>query len=58
MNSRITTHAFFDTGTWTVTYVVSNNADRHAAIIDPVLDYDFKSGNTSTASADRVVAYL
>lgn len=58
MNSRITTQAFFDTGTWTVTYVVSNNADRHAAIIDPVLDYDFKSGNTSTASADQVVAYL
>jgi glyoxylase-like metal-dependent hydrolase (beta-lactamase superfamily II) len=58
MSSRITTQAFFDTGTWTVTYVVSNNADRHAAIIDPVLDYDFKSGNTSTASADRVVAYL
>jgi glyoxylase-like metal-dependent hydrolase (beta-lactamase superfamily II) len=58
MNSRITTQAFFDTGTWTVTYVVSNNTDRHAAIIDPVLDYDFKSGNTSTASADRVVAYL
>ena len=58
MNSRITTQAFFDPGTWTVTYVVSCNADRHAAIIDPVLDYDFKSGNTSTVSADRVVAYL
>ncbi|MFN5350451.1 MAG: MBL fold metallo-hydrolase [Polaromonas sp.] len=58
MNSRITTQAFFDPGTWTVTYVVSCNTDRHAAIIDPVLDYDFKSGNTSTVSADRVVAYL
>jgi glyoxylase-like metal-dependent hydrolase (beta-lactamase superfamily II) len=58
MNSGITTQAFFDPSTWTVTYVVSSNADRHAAIIDPVLDYDFKSGTTSTASADRVVAYL
>ena len=58
MNSRITTQAFFDPSTWTVTYVVSNNADRHAAIIDPVLDYDFKSGSTSTVSADLVVSYL
>ena len=58
MNSRISTQAFFDPNTWTVTYVVSSNADSRAAIIDPVLDYDFKSGTTSTASADRVVAYL
>ena len=58
MNSRITTQAFFDRSTWTVSYVVSNNADRHAAIIDPVLDYDFKSGSTSTVSADLVVSYL
>ena len=58
MNSRITTQAFFDPNTWTVTYVVSSNASSHAAIIDPVLDYDFKSGRTSTTSADQVLAYL
>jgi glyoxylase-like metal-dependent hydrolase (beta-lactamase superfamily II) len=58
MTSRIKTQAFFDPATWTVTYVVSSNANRHAAIIDPVLDYDFKSGHTSTKSADQVIAYL
>ncbi len=58
MNNRTTTQAFFDPGTWTVTYVVSSNRDRRAAIIDPVLDYDFKSGRTSTTSADAVMAYL
>lgn len=58
MNSRITTQAFFDPGTWTVTYVVSSKADHRAAIIDPVLDYDFKSGSTSTTSADQVLNYL
>ncbi len=26
--------------------------------MDPVLDYDFKSGHTSTPSADRLVAYV
>lgn len=58
MNARITTQAFFDPKTWTVTYVVSDNTTQHAAIIDPVLDYDFKSGHTSTTSADQVLAYV
>lgn len=58
MNTSITTQAFFDAETWTVTYVVSDTVTRHAAIIDPVLDYDFKSGQTSTVSADQVLAYL
>jgi glyoxylase-like metal-dependent hydrolase (beta-lactamase superfamily II) len=57
-NNRITTQAFFDPNTWTVTYVVACQATRHAAMIDPVLDYDFKSGRTSTTSADQVLAYL
>ncbi|MBX3661865.1 MAG: MBL fold metallo-hydrolase [Burkholderiales bacterium] len=50
--------AFFDPKTFTVTYVVADPATRRAAVIDPVLDYDFKSGRTSTASADRVVAWV
>ncbi len=57
MRSKTTTHAFFDPATWTVTYVVWDLASRHAAVIDPVLDYDFKSGHTHTASADKVMAY-
>ena len=58
MNTRISTQPFFDPNTWTVTYVVACQVTRHAAIIDPVLDYDFKSGQTSTTSADQVLAYL
>src|SRR6476620_10196756 len=50
--------AFFDPTTGTVTYVVSDEEAGRAAIIDPVLDYDPKSGCTSTASADKVLAYL
>ena len=56
MSARISTQAFFDPNTWTVTYLVVDSASRHAAIIDPVLDYDFKSGHTSTNSADKVLA--
>ena len=58
MGARTTTEAFFDPKTWTVSYVVWDHASRHAAVIDPVLDYDFRSGHTSAASADRVLAYL
>ncbi|WP_287813840.1 MBL fold metallo-hydrolase, partial [Achromobacter sp.] len=51
--------AFFDPATATVTYVVHEPAPGGAcAIIDSVLDYDPKSGRTSTASADRVAAYV
>jgi glyoxylase-like metal-dependent hydrolase (beta-lactamase superfamily II) len=58
MTTRTTTQAFYDPQTWTVTYVVSDPATQRAAVIDPVLDYDFKSGHTSTATADQVLAYL
>jgi glyoxylase-like metal-dependent hydrolase (beta-lactamase superfamily II) len=58
MNARTTTQGFFDPNTWTVSYVVWDHATKRAAVIDPVLDYDFKSGHTSTKSADRAVAYL
>ena len=58
MSGQTTIQAFFDSSTWTVSYVVSDKATRAAAVIDPVLDYDFKSGHTGTKSADQVLAYL
>jgi glyoxylase-like metal-dependent hydrolase (beta-lactamase superfamily II) len=50
--------AFFDPTTATVTYVVHDGAGSECAIIDPVLDYDPKSGRTSTVSADKVIAFV
>lgn len=50
--------AFFDEATFTVTYVVADPDSAHAAIVDPVLDYDPASGRTSTASADKVAAFV
>ncbi len=58
MTDRISIQPFFDAATWTVTYVVADVAARQAAVIDPVLDYDPKSGCTSTASADQVLDHL
>lgn len=43
------------TGSWT--YVATDAGTRAAAIVDPVLDYDWRSGRTGTASADAVAGH-
>lgn len=53
-----TIEAFFDPATWTVSYVVYDEKGGHCAIIDPVLDYDPKSGRTKTVSADKLVMFV
>jgi glyoxylase-like metal-dependent hydrolase (beta-lactamase superfamily II) len=58
MGARTTIHAFFDPATWTVSYVVADGSTGQAAVIDPVLDYDFKSGRTGTRSAQRILDYV
>ena len=50
--------AFFDPLTWTVSYVVWDPATLQAAVVDPVLDYDFKSGRTRTTSLDQITQHL
>jgi glyoxylase-like metal-dependent hydrolase (beta-lactamase superfamily II) len=50
--------SFFDEPTNTVSYVVHDPANREAAIIDSVLDFDAAAGRTSHASADSIIAYV
>jgi glyoxylase-like metal-dependent hydrolase (beta-lactamase superfamily II) len=50
--------AFFDEATFTVTYVVVDPQTKRAAVIDPVLGYDAKSGWTNTGRADEVAAFV
>ena len=47
--------AFFDEPTNTVSYLVYDRATRRGAVIDPVLDFDHRSGKASTRSADEVL---
>ncbi len=49
---------FFDPDTWTYTYVVYEDDGSPCVIIDSVLNYDPKSGRTSTKSADEVIAFV
>jgi glyoxylase-like metal-dependent hydrolase (beta-lactamase superfamily II) len=50
--------AFFDEATFTVSYLAADPNTGHAAIIDPVLDFDPASGRTSTVSADKVIEFV
>ena len=54
--SALQIEAFFDIATSTVSYLVLDRNSRHCAVVDSVLDYDPKSGRTSTAQADRLLA--
>lgn len=56
--SDIQVQAFLDNDSETFSYVVSDVATKQAVVIDPVLDFDYKSGRTSTASAQRMLAYI
>ncbi|MGY5775087.1 bifunctional sulfur transferase/dioxygenase Blh [Rhizobium sp. LEGMi135b] len=49
---------FFDPRSSSVQYVVSDPATRCCAIIDPVLDFDEKSGATATTNADTILKYI
>ena len=51
-------HGIFDPATWTVTYVVYAKEGAACAIIDPVLDYDPKSGRTQTDTADKLIKFV
>lgn len=51
-------HAQFDEATHTVSYVVWDPATHHAAIIDPVLDYDHRSGRASYRAADTLLGFI
>lgn len=50
--------SFYDPATFTFTYVVYDRESGHAAVIDPVLDYDPATARTSTGSADRVLKFV
>lgn len=49
---------FFDAATGTVSYVLADTVSGQAAVIDPVLDFDPKSGTLSSRSADQLIAYV
>ena len=55
---RAEIRSFFDKATNTVTHVVHGGVGTPCAVIDPVLDYDSRSGRTGTASIELIETYL
>lgn len=51
------TTPFFDPGTFSYSYVVASG-DKHAAIIDAVLNFDPVAVRTTTAHADQIIDYV
>ena len=49
---------FYDDRTGTITYVVADPATKRCAVIDPVLDFEPRSGRTWTESADRLIGFV
>jgi glyoxylase-like metal-dependent hydrolase (beta-lactamase superfamily II) len=49
---------FFDKRTYSIQYVAADPETKRCAIIDPVLDYDEKSGTTGTKNADDILAHV
>ncbi|MFC7297355.1 MBL fold metallo-hydrolase [Herminiimonas aquatilis] len=53
--SKLYVEGLFDPATSTVSYIVMDEESRQCALLDSVLDYDPKSGHTSTHSADNLI---
>jgi glyoxylase-like metal-dependent hydrolase (beta-lactamase superfamily II) len=53
-----TIEAFFDPATSTISYIVFDKPGGTCAIIDPVLDYNHRSGRTSTMSLEKLLAFV
>lgn len=58
MDPLVHVKAFLDSDSETFSYVVADLTSGLAVIIDPVLDFDYKSGRTTTKSAEEILAYV
>jgi glyoxylase-like metal-dependent hydrolase (beta-lactamase superfamily II) len=50
--------AHFDAATNTVTYIVTDTATKHCAIIDSVMDIDYAAGRITHVGADKLIAEI
>lgn len=58
MTSNPEIHAFFDTTTNTISYIVHDPESLHCAIIDSVMDIDYAAGQISYTHADNLIRFI
>lgn len=51
-------HSFLDPNSETYTHVLADTDSSMCAVIDPVLDFDNKSGRTATTGVDKVIEFI
>ncbi len=49
---------FYDARTFSIQYVVADPETKKCVIVDPILDFDEKSGATATKNADAILTYV
>jgi glyoxylase-like metal-dependent hydrolase (beta-lactamase superfamily II) len=49
---------FYEATTGSIQYVVADPTSQKCAVIDPVLDFDPRSGSTRTTSADQLLRHI
>ena len=49
---------FYDRRTFSIQYVVTDPKTKKCAIVDPVLDFEEKSGAVATTNADRILDFV
>lgn len=57
-NEAVKVKAFLDEDSETFSYVLYHQDEKQAVVIDPVLDFDYKSGRTNTKGAQRIVDFV
>ncbi len=58
LKGRPLVKGFYDEPTGSIQYVVADPETGRCAIIDPVLDFDPKSGGTASRSADTLLSFI
>ncbi|WP_245440719.1 MBL fold metallo-hydrolase [Mesorhizobium sanjuanii] len=58
LSATLQVTGFYDKPSGSIQYVVADTATRRCAIIDPVLDFDEKSGATATKNADTLLDFI
>lgn len=51
-------HSFLEKDSETFTHILADTFNKVCAVIDPVLDFDYRSGTTSTASTDKMLSFI
>lgn len=54
MSNNLKVESFYDSDTYTLSYLIYDNQTKDGIIVDPVLDYSYESGQVSMTSLEKL----